>query len=552
MLVVNTAAPASTDAASASARHSRSNNKDNNKLHAVVVVLGDLGRSPRMQYHALSLLQEGHDVSLVGYTGEDLIPDLRAYETSTLEQEQEEQQQQSTTTATTGSAAAANMDTSQRSSVAPAVLHVVRFTPPTPTAACGKLVYFLLRLLALALWTTWALIARVNAQKPVDVILVQNPPALPLLLVAYCFTWYARIIRRQAHRPCLVIDWHNLGYSMLASGLLQRVARQYERTMAPLADAHWTVTTAMRQYLETDLLAHAKHGLLIQEVPDCPPSMFTTRSVADQHDVLQKLGPALEAACPRAWKTNWNRKTQTVMTEVVVQTSDKAQQQSPIRHRRGRPALVTSSTSWTPDEDFGILLQALLLLDDQIQAAASSLQVLVVVTGKGPQKTMYERKISQLALRHVAVTTVWLEPADYPRLLAAADLGVSLHTSTSGLDLPMKVLDLFGCQVPVCAMQFACLDELVQDGVNGRVFGDSAQLAQQLWELLSPLSAETAGVPNHGFGELQRFAQNLQSRPRWHENWLQQAWPVVQQVVQERSGKNSCTATTPTAPVLSP
>lgn len=48
--------------------------------HAVVMVLGDVGRSPRMQYHALSLAQldPGLTVSLVGYEGERCIPDLYA------------------------------------------------------------------------------------------------------------------------------------------------------------------------------------------------------------------------------------------------------------------------------------------------------------------------------------------------------------------------------------------------------------------------------------------------------------------------------------------
>lgn len=34
-----------------------------------VLVLGDIGRSPRMQYHALSLSKHGYTVTFVGYLG---------------------------------------------------------------------------------------------------------------------------------------------------------------------------------------------------------------------------------------------------------------------------------------------------------------------------------------------------------------------------------------------------------------------------------------------------------------------------------------------------
>jgi beta-1,4-mannosyltransferase len=85
----------------------------------------------------------------------------------------------------------------------------------------------------------------------------------------------------------------------------------------------------------------------------------------------------------------------------------------------------------------------------------------------------------------------------------------------------MKVLDLFGCQVPVLALNFACLSELVQDGVNGQVFKTSAELAEQLGSLLKPestLDAKTA---------LAQFSKQLHGRIQWSENWKKNALPVL-------------------------
>ena len=41
-----------------------------------VVVLGDVGSSPRMQYHSLSFAKEGFDVDIVGYGGSQPIKEL--------------------------------------------------------------------------------------------------------------------------------------------------------------------------------------------------------------------------------------------------------------------------------------------------------------------------------------------------------------------------------------------------------------------------------------------------------------------------------------------
>lgn len=39
------------------------------KISVQVLVLGDIGRSPRMQYHAMSIAKHGGRVDLVGYQG---------------------------------------------------------------------------------------------------------------------------------------------------------------------------------------------------------------------------------------------------------------------------------------------------------------------------------------------------------------------------------------------------------------------------------------------------------------------------------------------------
>ena len=82
--------------------------------------------------------------------------------------------------------------------------------------------YALLKVLGECLQLSWLLLCVVR--KP-DVILVQNPPAIPTLLVA--------LVMARVRRAKLVVDWHNFGYTMLALRLGQchpvvRLARWYE------------------------------------------------------------------------------------------------------------------------------------------------------------------------------------------------------------------------------------------------------------------------------------------------------------------------------------
>lgn len=108
--------------------------------------------------------------------------------------------------------------------------------------------------------------------------------------------------------------------------------------------------------------------------------------------------------------------------------------------RPGRPALVVSSTSWTPDEDFGLLLDALKLYEaaarrrdrevlEGVPGASALPKVLVVVTGKGPLRDKYMREVEKLqnardmadgkqeGWKWVRCISLWLKAEDYPVFL---------------------------------------------------------------------------------------------------------------------------------------
>lgn len=180
----------------------------------------------------------------------------------------------------------------------------------------------------------------------------------------------------------------------------------------------------------------------------------------------------------------------------------------------GRLRVLVSSTSWTPDEDFSVLIDALLQYSERARAQPDLPEILAVITGKGPQREMYLQKIAALEaagrLQKVTIRAAWLTISDYARLLASASLGVSLHTSSSGVDLPMKVVDMFGAGLPVVGWnRFQAWPELVKEGVNGQGFGSSTELTDQLIELFGD---------DQKLENLRAGAQRESAR-RWDDEW---------------------------------
>ncbi|GAB7344547.1 hypothetical protein MBLNU457_2372t1 [Dothideomycetes sp. NU457] len=399
-----------------------------------ILVLGDIGRSPRMQYHATSIASHGGRVELVGYVESDVLPEIQASP----------------------------------------LINIVALNPvPERLRTSNKIPFAIIGPLKV-LYQIWNLYFTLAYKaKATKFMLVQNPPSIPTLVVGQlvCFLRHSK----------LIIDWHNLGHTILALKLgqkhaLVKMSEAYESYIAKYAFSHFAVSKAMAMLLKRN------YGIEAQPLYDRPARQFQPLTAIQRAALLAK----------------------------VPETAKHA-----IDIQEDRWKLLVSSTSWTPDEDFSILLDALVAYSATVTLEPSYPKLLVIITGKGPLKGYYLEKIEKLnkhkKLLNCHIRTAWLTMEDYAGLLGSADLGVSLHMSSSGVDLPMKVVDMFGAACPVVGWDnFAAWPELVQEGVNGMGFQDANSLSTLLEKLFA-----NGGV----LLEKLRKGALIESQRRWEDEW---------------------------------
>lgn len=457
---------------------------DGTRPLAAFVVMGDVGRSPRMIRHAQAAKDRQFRAVLVGYQGTPVPADV---ETRT-------------------------------------------FLPATASPHLPKTMATALKFLS----TVFSL-ARVLWKMPkAYAVVLQAPPAFPAALICWLYTKFVR--------ATFVVDWHNYGDTILAMELgndhtMVKVARAGDRIVAALADGNLCVSKALKLDLQR------RFGKPATVLYDRPHEYFEAPEGKERKELLERcLGADSYQALTRR-----------------------------------QAALAVTSTSWTIDEDFDLLLDALRLYDEAARMtlretephSRSSIRlrtglhartaveqesdvsgkgdalvqsfggshdtasaersfdelpdIWLVVTGKGPRQKEYKEKVKELDLKHVVIQMVWAQAEDFPFLLAAMDLGISMHSSSSGLDLPMKVVDMFAAGIPVLAYRYECIgNELVHANQNGCLFENAEELSHQLQRLLCYHPHKTPL-----YWKLKEGAKAEFDRKSWEQEWTFNAMPML-------------------------
>ncbi len=266
---------------------------------------------------------------------------------------------------------------------------------------------------------------------PADLVLVQAPPALPALALA--------ALAARARGARWVIDWHNEGDALLSLSLGEEHPavgwhRRAERRLANRAQGHLCVSEALAKRL-------ASRGLVAHVVRDAPlgtrpalegqARMRTRRALLGQAGLPEHLAALPWAVCPGS---------------------------------HGR------------DDALDVLLGAAARLPS---GASKRAEALIWVTGVGPGRAAFERELASAPASRLRIETAFFPVPDYRALLRASDLGICLHRSASGCDLPMKLAEMRGASLPPLTFDYgSCLDEVLPPGAPR--IGDADALAVEL------------------------------------------------------------------------
>lgn len=453
---------------------SSTNNSNQNKINAAVLVLGDLNRSPRMLNHAKAiseLIPNVNQVSLIGYDGGDIRGDIK------------------------------NDKKIIPYYIGSPCLNKFLCKLPRFCFIFVALIKIIVQLFSL----TYTLI---RIPKPKFLIL-QNPPGIPAILICLIVCLFRRCT--------FVLDWHNYGYTILKVNRRNRIicfiAYVYEYILGRFASISLCVSQSMQRNLND------KFGVKAIELPDRAMSGVFHCGQLNHKEIFGLFTKYKE--------------TFTVDDFLKPVPGSKTNE---LTWKENRPMILLSSTSWTPDEDFNMLLEAMINIDsdkDLLEVdkkLGRTAMAHLIITGRGPMRDEFIAKVESAKLKHFKVKTIWLESNDYPKILSAVDMGICLHYSSSGFDLPMKVVDMFSAGLPVCAVEYPTIHELVKDKTNGFLFKDQTQLSEQLKRKIIEFGEK--GSSN----ELDLMRKNIQkefTNTDWVSQWKERLLPKLKLKIKE-------------------
>jgi len=187
----------------------------------------------------------------------------------------------------------------------------------------------------------------------------------------------------------LIIDWHNYGFTIMRvngrNKFFVALMRFYETKLGKwLGNGHLCVSENMRRDLQNTYRINAS------VLYDKANKRFKLLNLSERHEFYKKF-------FENAGIDNGHENTKLTMKNLKT---------NQIEYKENRPIIIVSSSSYTPDEDFNILVKSLDILDKELKPNDPNL--IVVLTGRGPLRDQFAGIFAARRYQKISVIMRWL------------------------------------------------------------------------------------------------------------------------------------------------
>ena len=429
-------------------------------------------------------------------------------------------------------------------------------------------------------WLCDTLLLSENLLRESTSILVQNPPSVPALLILQPL---AKLFGCK-----LIVDWHNVGTTILKyeSFKNDRLYKSLEKYLLRKPGNIFTSICTMKNF-DVVLFVHFCFEIFfgkgdINIVVSARMQEFLTKLYS--LSIFDRLRYAIYVACssdlhtdsvsqvPAAGSIVGNfiifrdlpLKTMKHLNKSSFSISkheELVQKYWDILSKSIRESFILiMSCSWSCDDDleFFYAMLEIIFRKSNHEESDPSANIHFIVTGTGPSHHRFLQKLRNSRIteleaiqeesnspsedsssctvhyRSQALTSIYFHSYDgYLEALSRSHIGISLHRSSSMLDLPMKVVEYSSCGVPSIALDYPGMEEGMQylnEEDNQRYkIGWTSHTPQEMAGQIQQCAASHASKYDVFYSDIAENVRRMHVTPSnsWEEKWDALIAPIL-------------------------
>ena len=355
-------------------------------------------------------------------------------------------------------------------------------------------------------------------------IFVQNPPAIPLLPFVKIIRWWFQCR--------LIIDWHNIGttllkYSEFENDRLHRslqhfiIAKRNKQNPLPRISIHFDIILFLYLCVELycgngdwNILVSNRMRLFLVDLYSLSvfDRLHYALYMASDSDLrvsqkfiscsgMKEPSPAFVVFRDHPLHSKVAHLQKCIDSHRERNESDEScldflAESLQMNRNFSDIFIVIMSCSWSNDDDIDFFYKMLEILYTSEANERVHKKCHFIVTGTGPRHSYFLEKINNSSIpalkrqehhhsaQHASafyisegLSSIYFNTYDtYMEAINRCHIGISVHRSSSMLDLPMKIIEYFTCGIPTLALYYPGIEEALRDDKQSSMqFGWSAK-----------------------------------------------------------------------------